>query len=102
MEPECLGQPWPEEAAAAARGGGSRRVLGFAGEQGRWRGELEKRVQPKKRARKEEAWKVHCWCGRGGEGWERSLSLQTASCSVGERAEVSRWRDWKEQEDTAG
>lgn len=71
MEPECLGQPWPEEAAG---GGGSRRVLGFAGEQGRWRGELEKGVQPKKRARKEEAWEMLCWSGHGGEGRERSLS----------------------------
>lgn len=45
-EPECLGQPQSEEAAAAARGGRSRRPkaggrasAGFPGEEGRWRGE---------------------------------------------------------------
>lgn len=83
MEPECLGLPWPEEAAAAAGGGGSRRELGFAGEQGRWRGELEKGAQPEERARKEEAWKVLCRWRRGGEGQERSLSLQKAFVRCG-------------------
>lgn len=89
MEPECLGQPWPEEAAAAARGGGSRRVLGFAGEQGRWRGELEKKSslrkeQGRKRLGKctagadaeERAGKGACPCRRLRAVWEKELRFQ--------------------------
>lgn len=56
---------------AAAHTGGNRGVLGLCRA-----GELEKGVQPEERAQKEEAWKVLCACG--GEGQERSLSLQMA------------------------
>lgn len=77
------------------------RALVFPERRGGGGGKPEKGAQPKKRARKEEAWKVCCWCGRGGEGWERSFSLQLVPAErrtqllrdVGERAEVLSWRE---------
>lgn len=47
-------------------------------------GELEKAAQPRKRVRKEEARRVCRFCGCGGEGWERSLSLQRGGRSFWE------------------
>lgn len=98
VEPECLGQPWPEEASRRRKSASA----GFCWRAGEWRGELEKGAQPKKRARKEEAWKEFCWSDaeeRAGKGacpyrrlcemWQKGLRFQDGGTRRSRKARLA-------------
>lgn len=115
MEPECLGQLWPEEAAAAARRGGSWGVLVLlesrGGGRGSWRRESSLRKEHgRKRLGKcsadvdaeERAGKGACPCRRLCELWERGLRLQNGGTEKSRKAQLGEVENCFQVENSPG